>query len=350
VGTFILSAGDIHQTTLQLRQALYTFGRQEYGLAQRRDETQAARETFFDSRDDRVLAVKQGFYGILLQKRLIEVAQQTLRDLEQQYHYATLRLAEGVATEYDVLLTRSQLANARPQLIAACHGLEIAVQNLLALLGDNDDLSFEPLGTFDERPVGTTFESCLAMAIQNRKDLKALQLQRDAVRHSVKAVQATYRPTLSAVATHDRSKGSRFPVDQEVEINSLALSFDVPIYDGGLSHAQARELQAQERKLGDQIQQLKLNIRAQVMRAFLTVSQSQAAIDAARESIRTASMSVRNAHEGFQAGVRSSLEVLTSETELFKARTNLAQAQHDYSVAKSGLERVSQVDLSRLQE
>jgi len=54
----------------------------------------------------------------------------------------------------------------------------------------------------------------------------------------------------------------------------------------------------------------------------------------------SASKALYDANIGYEAGVRTSLEVLDAQTKLTTARTSLSQAQHDYSVARARFERV----------
>lgn len=346
VGPLQAGVGDLHDQAVQVKHTLYTFGRQSNALKQRRNETQSARETYGDSADDLILSVKKEFYSILLQKSLIETAELTLKELKTQHDYALARFQQGAATEYDVLLARSQLANAKPQLISALHALEISSQNLLSLLGIDEPIQLVAEGTFDDKCLTVTFDQCLAASFAYRQDLKSLQSQRQAMWYSVKSLRANGYPTLSASGQVDHSKGTRSPTSEYVGIDNVAFSLDIPLYDGGSSRAQSREARAKLKKLDEQIENLKLTIRSQVSEAFLQVEQAHDVIDSARESLNSSSMAFINSQEGFQAGVRTSLEVLTAETQLTSARTNLAQAQHDCSVAKATLARVTRIDPS----
>lgn len=340
LGSFRVGSGEVHTRRLQIDQPIYTFGRQSNGIKQRRHETEAARSTYRNARHDLVLQVKELFYSILLQTELIQNARDSLQELKTQHDQSIVRYEAGAATQFDVLLARSQLANARPPLIRALHDLEIANQGLITLLGIDGLRRVEVTGEFVPVAPTLTFEAALQQAVARRQDLKSLVEQRASIRRRIKALRATHYPTLSGTAAHDVTQGQRFPVDQDVEINSVTFSLSVPFYDGGQSHAQVREAQAALRKVDQQIRQTRISIRNEVVQAFLTIEGAAELIDAAREGLLSATKALSDANIGYEAGVRTSLEVLDAQTKLTTARTNLARAQHDYSVARARFARV----------
>lgn len=347
LGTFRVASDEVNQKRVNLTAPIYTFGRFRHAIRQRRHETSAARHTLDDERDRLILQVKQAFYGILLQSSLIETATRSLEELELQYSQSVARFEAGAATQFDVLLARSQLANARPQLIRALHSREIASQTLRSLLGVDAMVKIVPSGQFDIAPMATQFDEALKAAFERRDDLRALHARRHASIYATRLARASDHPTLDANVAHDKSQGQRFPVDQEVEINSVTFSLNVPFYDGGLSRAQGKELEAVYRQIEDQIHQLELTIRSEVVESYLRVEEAWELIEAAEEGLRSASRALQDAQLGYEAGVRTNLEVLDAQTALTTARTNLAQARHDYSVAKARLERVSGISTDK---
>jgi len=340
LGTFRIGSGEVDTRRLQVDQSIYAFGRQTNGIKQKRHETEAVRSTYRNSRHDLILQVKETYYGILLQTVLIRNARQSLQELKTQYDQSMARYEAGAATQFDVLLARSQLANARPPLIRALHDLEIGNQNMLTLLGIDGLRQVKLTGQFEPVVPFVGYEAALNFAYGRRQDLAALHQQLQATRRQIRVLRATHYPTLQGTAAHDISKGQRFPVDQSVEINSVVFSLSVPFYDGGQSHARMREAEATARKFEQQIQSLRLQIRNDVVRTFLTIEGASELIDAANEGLVSASKALYDANIGYEAGVRTSLEVLDAQTKLTTARTSLSQAQHDYSVARARFERV----------
>ncbi|MBI4863046.1 MAG: TolC family protein [Candidatus Riflebacteria bacterium] len=338
-------AGDLHDHGVQLKHTIYTFGRQHNSLKQRKHETQSYRDTLGDGTDELILDVKKAFYSILLQKALIDAAEQSLKELKVQHDFSLARFEQGAATEYDVLLARSKLANARPDLIKAVHDIESSCRSLLSLMGIEGTVEVQLAGDFDDRPLRVPFRRCLESALANRQDLRSLMSQRQSLLYSVKALRANHYPTLSTLGTLDSSKGSRAPLDNYVEFNSLYFTLDVPLYDGGLSRAQAREARAKVAKVDEQIGNLKLDIRSKVTDAYLQVEQAMGNIEAALEGLSSSTLALANAEEAFQSGVRTTVEVLSAQTELSKARSSLAQARYDHSVAKATLSRVAHLEL-----
>src|SRR5207244_381484 len=74
--------------------------------------------------------------------------------------------------------------------------------------------------------------------------------------------------------------------------------------------------------------------------ATAKLDEARAVIQASAEAIKEADESVDIAEAGYQQGLRTNLEVLDAQLARDTARTNHAQARHDYAVARARLEQV----------
>ena len=73
----------------------------------------------------------------------------------------------------------------------------------------------------------------VAQAVQNRPDLKDLQLEQAAAERFTKAERDLYFPTVSAVAAYGRRPG-RSVGGPRAATASVGLNVNIPIFNGGL--------------------------------------------------------------------------------------------------------------------
>ena len=340
LGNFVFGSAEVDDRHAELDGTIWTGGRWEAGMHARKAAARAARADSLDARNAITFQVTQAYFDVLLARELVTVAASTLAQVQRQLDQAVKSFDAGTAARFDVVRARTQLANAKPPLIRAQSTEKINRQALINAMGLPEDMEFELAGDFDVRPIAVGKDGAVALAWEGREDLKAALLRVKAADESVKEAAAADHPTVTFHVANDHSLGQRPPFDQFVDINDAQVAYNVPIFDGGVSHEHIRELRAERKRLGYLVQQLKNNIRADVVQALARIDEARAVIQSSDEAVREADEAVEIAEAGYQQGLRTNLEVLDAQLARDTARTNRAQARHDYAVARARLEQV----------
>lgn len=340
LGAFAFGSPDVIDQQANLNHTIWSFGRFEAGLHARRQASRAAKSDADDTLRDVEFRVALAFYSVLLSHELVRVSSQTVGQVQLQLEQALKTFEAGTSARFDVVRARTQLANARPPLIRAQANERISRQTLLTVMGVPEELEFELAGDFDTRPVLAAQDRLLEMAWESRPDLAAANQRVRAAGESVREALAGDNPTVTFNGQTDKSLGQRPPFDSFVEINSATVSYNVPVFDGGVARARAGEARAEQRRLQHAVQALKNTIRLEVVQALARLDEARAVIQASGEALKEADEAVEIAEAGYQQGLRTNLEVLDAQLARDTSRTNYAQARHDYSVARARLEQV----------
>lgn len=290
-------------------------------------------------RVDLVAQVKRTFYELLLAGELIRVQQATVEQVERQLAQARVNERAGTSARLDVLRAEVQLANVRPQLIQATYDREIARQSLANLLGLDPKTRLEPQGDFLVPAMLPSPDELIARAMAKRPDLAAARERLSAARRTVRSAKAGYLPTLVGSAQYERSRGQRYPLDEEIEVRTATITFNLPIFDGHLTKGRVEESSAQHEKAKSDLEAQLQTARLEILQALALVDQSRAVLDATETAVRQATEALAIAEKGYKLGARTYLEVLDTQLALTTARTNRARARRDYSVALCRLEQ-----------
>lgn len=339
------ASDEAFQTTLSLQQILATFGKQSAALKARKQVTKAVKHAYVDARAQLILTVKEVFYAALLNKELIEASTGALDLMKTQYRVAMSRYEEGLITPYDVLLARSQVMNARPGLITAYSSFRIAAQDLAALLGVPPPAVLDPMGSFDLEAVPLTLDQALEMSLLLREDLKALKYRYLAARKDLTVAKRQRLPDLIGRASHNGSEGRQPPVDEKVENNNVSVALNWNIFQGGAVSAGIGSARTEVQRLEEELEQLVIEIKRQVVNAFLELDSARGSLNAREASLVVAKRALDDANEGFAAGVRTGIEVANAQNGVLLTRIGLSQARHDYAVAKARIEYVTGASL-----
>jgi len=120
----------------------------------------------------------------------------------------------------------------------------------------------------------------------------------------------------------------------------------VPLFDGGRTIGEVRKAKTDYYQAVLTEEQLKDDIRLEVEQAFDQINQAKRALDLQRETIQQAEEGMRIANLRYQTGVGTQLEILSAQTALTDARTNLARAVYQFRLAKSELKKVTGLEIN----
>jgi protease secretion system outer membrane protein len=273
-------------------------------------------ETYFEvARQENELSLslqqKIAIEGLVKQtRRLFEVGDGTITDTEE----AQARLDLVMAQEIE----------ARARLQAALH----------ALSGRT--------GGRVERIAAMREELPAAAPLRGEEDLAFWQQQAhvaaprlDARRDSVAVAEAELRaqkaghyPQLALVGELNRTDRDDLADDFRRQSTSyLGLSLDVPLFAGGGVSASSRKsqfaLSSAQAQLDDEARQLSEDIE----RNYLGVVSGYAKCRALQTAVHSNQRALESAEKGYQAGVRSTVDILNAQQTLFMARRDLLNSK-----------------------
>lgn len=328
---------NIFSTGLVATQTIYDFGRTSNTVKVNRENVLSSQEDVSITRLTVILNVDQAYYNLLLTKRLISVAEDTVKQTKEHLEQAQGFYQAGTKPKIDVTKAEVDLANAQLALIQAKNNYQVAQVTLNNAMGLRQDLRFEIEDSLGFKPREITLAEILNAAYEKRPELIQLKAKQRSQEATTKLAKATYYPILSGNASYLwRSTGfdETFYWDW-----FLGASLNFPIFSGFSTPAQVAQGQATLRSLQAQEENTKLSIRLEGEQAFL-------GLKLADEQIRVTEKAVSQAQENFdlatgryQVGVGSPLEITDAEVSLANARANYNQALYNYKIAESRIDK-----------
>lgn len=331
----VVGPSNSYGANVNLNQTLLDFGQTSARTEVARDNLLSSQESLLSTRDQIILNVRQAYYTVLADKRLVTANEGNVNQFKQQLDEATSRYQVGVSTRFDVTSAEVNLSNAQLQLIQARNNLELARVNLNNAMGIPNDSTFGLVDNLAFSPVTYNLPDLLREAEQNRPDLKALEAQRQSAEASVKVARRSFYPTLSGNAGYDFA-GREFPLNHQWSVGAV-LTFN--LFNGFQTREQVAEARANVENLRSQEDGLRQSIDRDVRQAFLNLQQ-------ARDQERVNEILVRQAQENlalaqgrYQAGVGILLDETTARVALTNAQTSYVQSLYNYRTAQATLEK-----------
>jgi len=245
----------------------------------------------------------------------------------------------GTASNLDELRARVQLQAQQQALIAAENLLE---KNLILL---KREIGLDPgqkIALTDPAPyselAAQTPEEVRATAYKNRQDYQTLQ--NEAVEY--KAIQAAYRsqrlPSLSFGGYYGVSQvGGAGSHGNFVAQGSLS----VPLFREARLRGDIEAAQAQRSAVDAQLADLRGNIDQQVRSALLDVDATAKLVEVARSNVELATRALSDETDRVNAGVDDNLPLVTAQSTLASAQSNLVESLYQYNLSKLALARAA---------
>jgi len=335
-GGFLRTSGGsqyFYQYRAGLNQTIYRTGLFDE-VAQSKAHARASTYEAQDARRQLVLSVAENYYSLLASRRLLEVAEDTVRVAGENLALMQARVEAGSAAPVEVLPMRTSLARARADLIAAQATAEVAVASLRAVLGLPTGQDLQVVDVLAEQAVQVDPKEALARALQRRPDYLAVQQTVAAARAARSIARAARWPTL----TVDGSLAHDVFEDRPADIWSFNAQVSYPLFDAGSTKAAETEAEANYRSALAAQQELELQIGLEIEQAYAAVRQGIERIRAADAAEREATASLEAARARLQEGVAIAIEVSTAEETLAQTRAEHVQAIYDYNLALAQLQ------------
>lgn len=313
-----------------LQYPLYSGGRLESQIALAEANLRGARATFARMAHQVVFSAQQAYLQTLLAAESMGAAQRALEQADESLRVARARLQAGAAPEFDVLQAEVAVANARQGLVRAETAAQNAHSSLNALLNLPLDTPLAPTDTLEARPVPGTLASVLERALRDRPELGELRARMDAARASIVLASSGGRPGVVLGTGYDMSGAPN-------SLNgawSVTLAVTLSLYDGGITRERVREAELRVQQLQVLEAETKQRIALEVRQVWLTLEQAGAELVAAAMGVTQAREAARIATVRYQAGVGTSLEILSAQATLAQAEFGLASARFSQNLAR----------------
>jgi outer membrane protein/protease secretion system outer membrane protein len=326
--------------SLNLRQPLYrpfSFAAYEQSNAQ----AGAAEATFSQSRGDLSLKVLTAFLDVNFADDVARLLQTQKAAIEAQAAAAEKGIAAGSGTRIDLDEARSRLDFVRAQEIETQYLQDNARRALQALIARPATAlaALRPERIDLAMPRPGSLEAWIVEAEAANPELLAARQRTVMAEHEVDKASAGHHPTLDLVVSSGRTGNDSLATlssagDTRFKQNTVGLQLSVPILAGGQVNAAVRQARARLEQAGHQAEEIRRNLGLQLGREYGNLSQGAAKIRALERAEVSALQTYESSRKGVLAGVRSTLDVLLADQQLFTVRRDLARERYQFLISR----------------
>lgn len=288
-----------------------------------------------------VFHVVDSYYGVLLAKKHLDVAEQSMKTAQAILERSKNRFESGIVVESDVLSAQVRLATRKQELIRAQNDLALErgqLGNSMGVSGEND---FDPADILGEKSLpAVSLEEAQKEAVKTRADLKKVRSEEVAQKQSVAIAKSAFGPRVNAFGGWEADNPS-FVAGGGGNNWLAGIEVQLDLFQGGAKRAQLSRERALEEKVTAEKEMARNGILQEVRRAYYDMDAARQQIEVARASIADSQESVRINQNRYDSGLSTITDLLAAEDTERRSQTEYWDAVCRYFTSYANLELAS---------
>ncbi len=333
--SFKEESSDSGSVSIQLRQPVFQGFRTVENTRASEARVDAGRQNLLQTEQSVLFDVVQAYMNVYAGRQLVALQKQNVAALRGQLNASNERFNVGEITRTDVAQSRASLARAQTSLTNAEANLATAVATYLQIIGkEPGKLNYPKVSKLPK-----TLNTALSIAGETNPQILAAAFVEIARQHDIGVRRANLLPQVSINATANVSDtfddripvtGKSVPASQSA---SITANVTVPIYEAGLDYSRVREAKQLASQSRIQIIEIGRAVRQAVAQSWNAYVAFGDIIRNAKTQVSAAQLALSGVQQEYQAGTRTTLDVLNAQSELVSARTTLVTAERDRVIA-----------------
>ncbi|WP_229253804.1 TolC family protein [Dyadobacter sp. NIV53] len=301
-----------------------------------------ASQTTAANKIDVAVNVSKAFYDVLATTQQIDVSQEDIVRLERSLKDAENQYKSGIADKIDYKRAMITLNNTRAAKKSNEEVLKGKIEYLKSLMGYpmENELKIKYDSLQMEREM--ILDTLQAPQVASRIEYQLLSTQKRLLEYQLQYNKMSFLPTISANGAYNLNYqnnqfnelyGNNFPS------SFAAVTLALPLYQGGKRKLNINSAEWQIKRTDLDIKSLNMNVNSEYANALGYYKGSLANLLAQKENVDLAREVYDVIQLQYKSGIKTYLEVITSETDLRLARINYYNALYQVLANKIDVQK-----------
>ena len=322
-------------------------------------QVKQAEAVFADASQSLIVRTAQAYFDVLLAQDNVSLSGAQKKAISEQLAQAKRNFEVGTATITDTYEAQAKYDLAVAKEISDLNDLEIknrALQQLigklpatLAPLRDNPRLAL---------PEPAEMEQWVKAAEEASPVVAQLRLAYEIAIKEVARNQAGHMPTVDLTGSYGNGNSpltnitGAYAGTIDTKSAAIGLSLNFPLYQGGGTQSRIRQALASKERAAQDLENTKRSVAQNVRQSYLGVTNGVLQVKALEAALVSNKSSLDATVLGKEVGVRTNVDVLNAQQQLFQAQRDLQQARYATILSqlrlKSAAGRLKDTDLAEV--
>jgi len=327
-----------YTSKITLTQPLFTWGKIYQINKQAKLNYELVEYEYKKTKNEVIFNIKQAVYSVLLAQKFNEIANEAVKVMERHYEVIQSFYKEGKVSNVDVSRVEVQLVNAKTNKIKSDNSLKLSKKYLFNLINLTESNDYQIQGTLEYTPLNLNLDELFKIAIENRVEIKQIELQKTIANSFLSLTKSELRPDLSFIYNYQYQKPYYFEDEWKSNWNAILL-LNFPLFTGLKNLSKSNQIKSQIEQIDITKDQLEKMIKLEVEKAYLNLIESKDRIEAQQTNVKLAKENLDSIQKRYEKGLVSDLDLRDTQLALTQAETEYFQALYDYNLALANLEK-----------
>ncbi|MCH7498148.1 MAG: TolC family protein [Candidatus Marinimicrobia bacterium] len=312
--------------------------------------------------------VRQAYLTALLSTEEVQLTEKSLQRVRLSLEESRALNRSGMVGDYDVLRLEVQVSNLESDYHRARMDAATARRNLLVELGLSPKLDITLEGSLNDldlqvaarntpgnrvllRHVGLSdgdplqFQQVYEQALQDRSDLRQINISIALEEARLSAQRAEYFPTLSIFYNYNLTAQENGTLDffgenpnQRTDFAVAGINVEVPLFTGFARNARMQQLRATVRRSEFRRQRQELEVESQLLTLLSNLADARLRAESHHRAVEQAGRGYEIATAHYRTGIGSQLQITDAEVALRQSEFNYSRTVFDYLTVRTRLE------------
>lgn len=301
--------------------------------AQGKKQVDLAQAQLKQAEQDLIVKVSQAYFDVLASSDSLAFVKSQKTAVAEQLASAKRNFEVGTSTITDSREAQARFDLVVAQELAADNDLlvkTLALNQLTGVANANPKALTTPVVLLGVEP--NNVETWVINSEANHPGIQQLAVALDVAKLETAKAEAGHKPTLDLTGSYaavNNNGTSTTLGDARINVATIGLSFNLPLFAGFSTQNRIKETLALEDKARTDLEATKRTVAQGTRTAFYGVQSGLGQVKAL-EAAEASSQSALDANKlGYQVGVRINIDVLNSQSQLFDTKAKLAKARYD---------------------
>lgn len=347
-----------HSYSLSLSQPLFRL-QNWIAVDQAGMQVKQAEAVFADASQNLIVRTAQAYFDVLLAQDNVSLSGAQKTAISEQLAQAKRNFEVGTATITDTYEAQAKYDLAIAKEISDLNDLDIKKRTLQQLIGkmpanlaplrDNPTLAL---------PLPADMEQWVTAAEEASPIIAQLRQAYEIAAKDVDRNRAGHLPTVDLTGSYGNSNSPLTTASGayagmiDTKAGVIGLTLTVPLFQGGGTQSKVRQSLSNRERAAQDLENTKRTVAQSVRQSFLGVTNGVAQVKALEAALVSNKSSLDATVLGKEVGVRTNVDVLNAQQQLFQAQRDLQQARYNTILSqlrlKSAAGRLRDADLAEV--
>ena len=289
------------------------------------------------------LDVIKAYYDVLEAQKQVSVYQDSVDKYASHLNNVEQLYSAGSKAKIDVLRSQVELSDAQQTLTKGQNEYTNNLSTLRNLMYMDQQEPLELTDDFHYRNFSGDVNSCVAQALNNRKELLIDSITLQQKELALKSAKAGYQPTVDLTLRAGWDKQLIPSGDNHEYSASIGASWN--IFDSGITASKVTQAQLDLESAKLTLNKDKSDIDMSLRKNYNSMREAEKRFNSTQQAVKEAEEDYFIANEKYKSGEGIMLDIIDAQNALANARQNYISAQYDYARYKAAVESDMGLDI-----